>query len=248
VLLKRVGIFKKPLVVEELDSTQDRVKEPSFEPFVPLVALRQTKGRGRKGNVWFSPPSAGLYMSVKIPKEFFKIEEIGCVSLVAGFSVSKTVDSYILSQIKWPNDVYVKGKKVAGILTEVSKGSVVIGIGVNLNMDRFPPELSKVATSIFLATGWWVDFEEFLNLLLENLEKDLQKYAEAGFDPFVEGINRKLLWKGKRVLISDERGKLLGINRKGMAVIRTCYGAIKEFPYGEISLRADKSTYSSSRI
>ena len=225
--------------MDEISSTQDAVKSETFEPFVPLVALRQTAGRGRKGNIWYSPPKEGLYLSVKLPKGMFK-EDYGCISLVAGWSVSQTVDSYILSNIKWPNDVYIRNKKVAGILTEVSKGWIVLGIGVNLNTVRFPPELKGVATSIYLETGSWVDFDEFLNLLLENLEGNLLKFAKLGFEPFVERINRKLLWRGKRVFIGDERGKLLGINSKGYAILKTCYGKIKEFHYGELSLRPDR--------
>jgi len=239
VALKGPFLFNAPIVVDKISSTQDVVKEDSFEPFTPLVALSQTAGRGRKGNQWYSPPKAGLYLSVKFPKEVFGTE-LGCISLVAGWSVSKTVDSYILSKIKWPNDVYVNGKKVAGILTEVSKGFVVIGIGVNLNVKSFPGDLKKWATSIFLETQTEVDFEEFLELLLVNLNQDLNLFREKGFLPFVELINRKLLWRSKRVFVGNERGKLLGINSKGFAVLRTCYGKIKEFPYGELSLRPDR--------
>ncbi len=225
-------------MVKEITSTQDRVREEDFEPFVPLVAERQTAGRGRKGNLWYSPPKAGLYLSVKFPKEFFG-QNAGCLSLVAGLSVARTVDIFVPSAIKWPNDIYVRGKKVAGILTEIFGRWVVLGIGVNLNTVSFPPDLSKVATSIYRETQSEVDFYEFLYLLLENLSEDLLRFRAEGFEPFRETINRKLLWKGRRVRIEDERGKLLGINSKGWAVIRTCYGKVKEFPAGELSLRPD---------
>ena len=232
-------IFTEPIVVDEVSSTQDIVKKVDFPSFKPLIAKRQKAGRGRKGNPWYSPPEAGLYLSFKLPKDYFpRNNELSCLSLVCGLSVAETVDSYTLSRIKWPNDVYIGNKKVAGILVEADREFLTVGIGVNLNTVSFPSELRGYATSIFLETQQRVDFFEFANLLLDNLSRDLLLFRSEGFSPFVEPINRKLLWKGKRVVIDQrECGKLLGINRKGLAVVKTCYGKIKEFPYGDISLR-----------
>lgn len=232
-------IFSEPLIIEEVLSTQDIVKQSDFEPFKPLIAKKQLAGRGRKGNKWYSPPEAGLYLSFKIPKNFFiKTENLSPISLVCGLSVAETVDSFVFSRIKWPNDVFIGNKKVAGILIETNKDFITIGIGVNLNTKSFPPELKHYATSIFLETQREVNFFEFTQLLLENLSRNLLVFRSEGFEPFVELINRKLLWKGKRVIIDRrECGKLLGVNPKGLAVIKTCYGKIKEFPYGDISLR-----------
>jgi len=233
------SLFTEPVVLERVSSTQDAVKDAKFPHFKPLVAASQTAGRGRRGNKWFSPPKAGLYLSFKLPKDYFAQNgELSCISLVCGLAVSETVDSYALSRIKWPNDVYIGGKKVAGILVEATPSDIVVGIGVNLNTVSFPVELQKVATSIYLETQNRVDFNEFLHLLLENLSADLLLFRSEGFAPFVEKINRKLLWRGKRVVVDRrECGKLLGVNPKGFAVVKTCYGELKEFPYGEISLR-----------
>jgi len=232
-------IFSEPIVLEEVSSTQDIVKQENFEPFKPLIARRQLNGKGRKGNKWYSPPKAGLYFSVKLPKDFFpKKEDLSTVSLVCGLSVSETVDSFIFSKIKWPNDVYINNKKIAGILVENSKDFLIIGIGVNLNTKVFPADLKNYATSIFLETGNLVDIFEFANLLLDNLSRNILIFRSDGFAPFVEPINRKLLWKGKRIVIDNrECGKLLGINKKGFAVVKTCYGEIKEIAYGDISIR-----------
>ena len=232
-------IFAEPLIVDEVSSTQDIVKRGDFQPFTPFIAKRQTAGRGRRGNRWYSPPEAGLYLSFKLPRDYFpQGEELSCLSLVCGLSVAETVDSYTFSRIKWPNDVYIGEKKVAGILVEADRGYLTVGIGVNLNTASFPAELRDYATSIFLVTQQRVDFFEFANLLLENLSRNLLLFRSEGFKPFVEPINRKLLWRGRRVIIDQrECGKLLGINGKGLAVVKTCYGKVKEFPYGDISLR-----------
>jgi BirA family biotin operon repressor/biotin-[acetyl-CoA-carboxylase] ligase len=238
-LKKGLKVFKKPILVDKVSSTQDVVKGADFPPFVPLIAKTQTNGRGRKGNLWYSPPGKGLYLSVKLPKEIFKnILNLGTISLVSGYAVSETVDSYTFSKIKWPNDVYINGKKVSGILIEANSKSLVIGIGVNLNTLNFPKELEKYATSIYRETGTEVDFEEFTLLLLENLEDNLLKFQKKGFKPFLEAINRKLLWKGKRITVDNrECGTLLCVDSEGFAVIKTCYGQIKRFPVGDISIR-----------
>ena len=231
-------LFEEPLLVGEVSSTQEVVKGRDFPPFKPLVAQSQTGGRGRKGNRWFSPPKAGLYLSVKIPKDFFHQGDISALSLVCGLAVSQTVDSYILSQIKWPNDVYVRGKKISGILIEADPRNLYIGIGVNLNIRKFPPELANYVTSLYLELGYPVEFSEFTPLLLEILGSNLLEFRSYGFKPFKERIERKLLWKGKRVLIDNsECGRLLGIDERGLAVLKTCYGKIKKLPYGDISLR-----------
>ncbi len=229
----------KPLVVEEVSSTQDVVKSADFPPFVPFVALKQTAGRGRKGR-WHSPRGGGLYLSFKLPLSFFGNEaELSPISLVVGCAVSQTVDAYALSKIKWPNDVYLGGKKVGGILVERNSRFLTVGIGVNLNNKGFPPELQHYATSLYLELQREVDFGEFLNLLLENLSEELLRFAEEGFSPFAERINRKLLWRNRRVLINNsECGKLLGVDERGRAVVKTCYGKIKRLSYGDISLRS----------
>jgi len=229
----------QPVFKEVVTSTQDEVKRPEFPFFTPLVAAAQTAGRGRRGNRWFSPAGGGLYLSFKLPKSFLKKEDPSPLALVLGLAVSRAVDGYVLSRIKWPNDVYVGNKKVAGILIEGGPSALVAGIGVNLNTPFFPPELKKSATSLFLETGEKVDFEEFTRSLLESLEEEILLYREEGFKPFVERINRKLLWRNKRVLIDRrECGKLLGVDEGGRAVVMTCFKELKRLPYGELSLRA----------
>ncbi len=242
-LKQSLKLFKKPVLIEKVSSTQDVVKAADFPHFVPLVAKTQTKGRGRKGNRWFSPPGKGLYLSVKLPREMFKeIPNLGTISLVTGYAVSEAVDSYIVSQIKWPNDVYINGKKVSGILIEASSRNLVIGIGVNLNTLDFPEQLKNYASSIYRETGTEVDFNEFTYLLLEKLENNLLRFKESGFSQYLEPINRKLLWKGKRITIDNrECGILLCVDAEGYAVIKNCYGKIKRYPYGDISIRKWKN-------
>jgi len=229
-----------PEVVEKVSSTQDVVKSKDFPHFTPFVALSQEKGRGRRGNVWFSPPGEGLYLSFKIPKDFFGVEpeDLTPLSLVVGCAVSETVDGYTFSKIKWPNDIYIGGKKVSGILVEATPRDLVVGIGVNLNTVSFPPELKPYATSIYMETQQRVDFYEFLNLLLENLSVELLKFKVEGFKPFVERINRKLLWRNKRIVIDNrECGLLLGIDDRGRALVKTCFKQLKRLSYGDISIR-----------
>jgi len=227
-----------PITAESVPSTQDAVKDPSFPHFTPFLALHQERGRGRRGNRWYSPRGKGLYLSFKVPKDFFKTADLSPVSLAVGYAVSETVDAYALSKIKWPNDVYLNGKKVAGILVEATPRDIVVGIGVNLNTESFPEELKPFATSIYRETQQRVDRSEFTELLLLNLSDALLEFREKGFTPFVERINRKLLWRNQRVVIDGkECGKLLGVDEKGRAVVLTCFKQLKRLPYGEISIR-----------
>jgi len=232
----------QPLVFEELSSTQDYVRSKEVKPFQVVVALHQTKGRGRRGNSWYSPKGKGLYLSFKIPKNFLRLEPIklGCLSLVVGLSVSQTVDQYVFSSLKWPNDVYIRNKKVAGVLIENTSEGLIVGIGVNLNTEDFPPFLKIRATSIYRETQTLVEPQQFLKELLLNLNENLIKFQKEGFTPFKGIIERKLLWKGQRVILDNrECGKFLGIDENGFAVIKTCVGNLKKIPYGDISLRRE---------
>ena len=108
----------------------------------------------------------------------------------------------------------------------------------NLNTKDFPPDLKNIATSIYRETQQKVDFREFLHLLIENLNLCVIDFAEKGFSPFKEKIEKKLLWKGKRILINNNRcGKILGIDSQGNLIVKDCYGKILKFTSAEISIR-----------
>ena len=171
----------KILEFEKLESTQKKAKEiaKEAEPWTVIVAKEQTLGYGRKGNFWYSP-KGGLYFSVILPKT--KIENLQILTILAAFCVAKILkeDFNLDSFVKWPNDVYVNGKKVCGILTEnFFLGDKIqfsiVGIGLNTNIENFPEDLQKKATSLKIELQKSVNQEEILKKILKELQELLGK-------------------------------------------------------------------------
>ena len=123
-----------------------------------LFAEEQTRGRGRLGRHWHSPRGVNLYFSVLLYPPRLDITQFPPFALVAGLAVAEAIHEAtgLSAKVKWPNDVLIGRRKVAGLLTEALPGSpagLVVGVGLNVNQDRFPPDLREIATSLALATG-----------------------------------------------------------------------------------------------
>jgi BirA family biotin operon repressor/biotin-[acetyl-CoA-carboxylase] ligase len=170
----------KILEFEKLESTQKKAKEieKEVEPWTVVLAKEQTLGYGRKGNFWYSP-RGGLYFSVILPKT--KIEDLQILTILAAFCVAKILkeDFKLEPFIKLPNDVYVNGKKICGILTEnIILGKEVknsiIGIGLNTNTEKFPEDLENIATSIKIELKKEVENRKLLKKILEELKEKLK--------------------------------------------------------------------------
>lgn len=182
----RYEIHKVPIT----DSTNTELKELAKcgapEGYV-LVADAQTAGRGRLGRSFFSPPGSGLYVSILTrPKEPLSPAALTCLAAVA---LADTVSSYgIDCRIKWVNDLFIDGKKAAGILTEgsfCSDGSfayAIVGIGVNLYLpDDVPGELRPIITSVFDHPTDLCTRDEFLDRLLLHFGEYYEKLPEITF-------------------------------------------------------------------
>jgi BirA family biotin operon repressor/biotin-[acetyl-CoA-carboxylase] ligase len=170
----------KILEFEKLESTQKKAKEiaKEAEPWIVVLAKEQTGGYGRKGNFWHSP-KGGLYFSVILPKT--KIEDLQILTILAAFCVAKILkeDFKLEPFIKLPNDVYVNGKKICGILTEnmvlgKEVKNSIIGIGLNTNIEKFPKDLENITTSIKIELKKEVDNRELLKKILEELKEKLE--------------------------------------------------------------------------
>lgn len=168
----------KILEFQKIDSTQKealkRAKKKE-KPWTVIVAKEQTQGMGRKKNFWFSP-KGGLYFSVILPKS--KIENIQILTFLAGLVVAETIKKsfHVEPFIKLPNDVYLEGKKICGIITEnvVKKNEVkcsVMGIGLNTNIEKFPKNLEKSATSLKIKLAKKVNNKKILKEILTRLQK-----------------------------------------------------------------------------
>jgi len=180
-----------------VSSTNLLAKKLRPEPWLVILAEKQTAGHGKKSSHWFSP-KGGLYFSIVLPKS--KIEDLQTLTILAAFIVAKTIkDNFFLEPlIKLPNDVLLDKKKICGILTENIIGastcsaptlsrvervgkevkSSVIGIGLNTNVDKFPKELEEKATSLKLKLGRKVDNEKILKQIVEGLAEQLKTISE----------------------------------------------------------------------
>ncbi len=165
-----------------LGSTNAKAKElaaQGVEPWMVVAAEQQELGYGRKGNEWFSP-AGGLYFSVVLPKG--NIDDLQILTILAAFCVARVLkDNYEAEPfVKLPNDVYLNGKKICGILTEnVIAGEVkssVIGVGVNTNIDSFPRGVDK-ATSLKIETGKTIDNDVILGQIISQLKNTFKSIS-----------------------------------------------------------------------
>jgi len=168
---------------EKIDSTQifaKNLKTP--EPWLVVLAKEQTTGRGRGRDFWYSP-KGGLYFSVILPKS--NIDDLQTLTIISAFIIGKYIkEKFNLEPfIKLPNDVYLNGKKVAGVITEnvIEVKEVkfsAMGIGLNTNIARFPKDLENTATSLKIELGKEVDNEKILKEIIEGLKEQLKVISE----------------------------------------------------------------------
>jgi BirA family biotin operon repressor/biotin-[acetyl-CoA-carboxylase] ligase len=150
-----------------------------------VVADCQTAGRGRQGRTWHAAPGESLCFSVVL-RPTLPVRDLPPITLAVGVAVAETVTRFAATPtLKWPNDVLIAGKKVAGILTETSSQGeradhVIVGIGVNLNVAAFPSELLPIATSLHLFRGRPVDRMHFTAVLCERLENWYEHFLSDG--------------------------------------------------------------------
>ena len=197
-----------------------------------VVAETQTAGRGRRGRSWASPPGKNLYVSLVLRPEL-PPQRAPELTLLAAVAVAETLRGEgVEASIKWPNDVQVGGKKIAGILTELSAEAdrvhfVVLGIGVNLNAapSDFPPEVGEMATSVFRVLGRRVNRAAFVARLMKVLEQWLDTHEEQGFGPVRARWRALSSTLGLEVLVKTERRELRGlaedIDSDGALLLRT---------------------------
>ncbi len=176
-------IGKRIIHYPEIDSTSDEAKrliEKGVGEGTVVWADSQTKGRGKPGSSWSSPPGAGVYLSV-ILKPYKNPQDLIPVTLLVARAVLKAIQqkAQLKAEIKLPNDVMIRGKKVCGILVErVPSGHLIIGIGANINNspDSFPEEIKNSATSLKIESGKDCDLRQFMDVLFYELDQEYLAY------------------------------------------------------------------------
>ncbi|GAC42068.1 biotin--[acetyl-CoA-carboxylase] ligase [Paenibacillus popilliae] len=209
-------------ILEKTDSTQNEAAAWAQEG-VPegavVLAEEQTSGRGRQGHVWHSPAGKGVWMSIVL-RPRISLPYTPHLTLLAAVALSRAMKKLTSAPlgIKWPNDIFVDGKKVAGILLEsAAEGErllyVIAGIGVSVNLDNgdFPEELQKKATSLKIVTGRDVDRASLVAACLQELEQMYRLYEEQGFAPIRTLWEAQSMTLGRQVTIDTPQGPLEGV-------------------------------------
>jgi len=215
------GRFGRPFRwVDETETTQALLAADDPEGAV-AAADHQTAGRGRLGRPWTAPPGTAITASVLLrPTAGAPVQQL---SLVAGLAVAETVEAALdlSAQIKWPNDVMVDRRKIAGILAEARDGIVVVGIGLNVNQTReqLPADARVQAASLRSLDGVERDRAPLLADLLHRLERHYDAWAEGGLDAIFDGIGSRDFLRGRRVSVDGHEGVGNGLDRAGRLLV-----------------------------
>lgn len=237
------------LYYDSIDSTNLRGKalaEKDACHGVLIAAEEQLSGRGRLGRVWQSPKGKSISMSLVL-QPGFQPRKASMLTLVAAVSLRKAIFQVtgLETEIKWPNDIVYQGKKLCGILTEMSAISeqiryVVIGMGMNVNIEVFPEEL-PYATSLLLALGHPVERMELMQRTMEAFEMYYELFLQtedlslikAEYQTFMAGRNRLV-----QVLEKEPYcGTCMGISEEGALLVKDQTGSVHQVQSGEVSVR-----------
>lgn len=241
-----VGFVKKLLVFQNLDSTNLTAKDLArggAEEGTVILAQTQRKGRGRFDRSWQSP-EGGVYLSL-ILRPHIVPEKVSLLPIGAALVVAKTIESYGLHPtIKWPNDVRVNGKKIAGILLESEINGntltyVIVGIGVNVNIDSrlLSDDIRLRSTSLKTEIGATVEYFEFLGRFFREFDEFYHRFMKQQYDKIIEEWKSYSDTLGKVIRIqtsvSSIQGTAIAVDQSGFLLLRTEKGDIQKILSGD---------------
>ena len=248
-LLKTKWMGKTVHYFQTLDSTNSKAYQLAMngaEEGEVVISESQEQGRGRLGRQWFSPPFLNLYLSVilrpKIPPH-----QASLITLMAAVATADAVQKFsgLLPLIKWPNDILLRDRKVAGLLNEIHSETdrihfVILGIGVNLNIDEkmFLKEIRAVATSLKIEMGQTVSRKVFLQILFQELERWYSIFLEKGSAEILKAWRDWAHIQGRRVKVRSFGetidGKAIDVDSDGALILETEDGKQKRVVAGDI--------------
>jgi BirA family transcriptional regulator, biotin operon repressor / biotin---[acetyl-CoA-carboxylase] ligase len=254
-LLARLGrakiIGRDIRVFEQTTSTNDVIEKLARDGVregVVVFAEAQTKGRGRLGRKWISPERKGLWFSVLLRPDL-RPQEATQLTVASATALRRAIQSEtgLKPEIKWPNDILVGGKKVAGILTELSAEldrvkHVILGIGVDVNLGagEFPSELRKQATSLKIEAGRVISRPELAAAILRELDADYARICAGKFSGIADEWEKHCTTIGKDVTveIGDRkiRGRAESLDDAGALLLRTEHGRLETITGGDVTL------------
>ncbi|MBO8177461.1 MAG: biotin--[acetyl-CoA-carboxylase] ligase [Bacillus sp. (in: Bacteria)] len=238
---------------ESVESTQKIAHRLSYEGYPEgtlVISEEQVAGRGRMTRSWYSPKYTGIWMSL-ILRPNLPPQKAPQFTLIAAVAISQAIEeiSGIEAEIKWPNDILIRGKKVTGILTELQADadkihSIIIGMGINVNQSStdFAADIKPIATSIAIEAKKKIPRAQLVRRILEKLEIYYDLYMEEGFRPI------KLMWESRAVSIGKNiiartingtiEGKALGITDEGILQLEDAQGIIHHIYSADIEIKS----------
>lgn len=254
----------KPVILrfDSLPSTNTEAAEQArrgAKEGLCVVAREQTEGRGREGRVWISPAGAGLYLSIVLRPGRLAMRLWPLLTLMAALAVRETlvVEFDLETDIKWPNDIVIGERKLAGILAEAIETpagpAIILGIGINLDDRSFPAELNGIATSVSAATGQAPDAERLMQSLIGALDRRYQSLqaANGGEATIREWSHQSSYARDRRVRVGLRTetfdGWTRGLEPDGALRVETDQGEIKIVRAGDVtSVRSAGTTAAES--
>lgn len=254
-LIARLGkmkvIGRDIRVFEETTSTNDIIEKLARDDVkegVVVFAESQTKGRGRLGRKWISPSRKGLWFSILLRPEL-RPQETTQLTVAAATAIRRAIAATpgLKPKIKWPNDILLSGRKVAGILTELSAEldrvkHIILGIGVDVNLSgaEYPPELRKLATSLKIETGKTISRPELAVEILRELDHEYARVCGGKFEAVADEWEEHCETIGHPVTIQVGerriRGRAESLDDDGALLLRTEYGQLERITGGDVTV------------
>ena len=246
-------IGREILFFPEVDSTNRRAREHCLrgaKEGTVILAESQSEGRGRLGRRWQSPAGANVYASIILRPPFSPSSgpQIPLLAGVAGANALARATG-LDARLKWPNDIFVHGKKVGGVLSEMETDGIqirfiILGVGVNVNWRKedIPPHLREIATSLRAESGREFPRAGVAAELFEEMEREYTLFLTEGFSSRLREEWNRLSWVNQKwvtVTMMEKKfeGQVLGLDRDGALLLKDREGRTQRFIAGDVSLR-----------
>jgi len=236
---------------KEIDSTNIKAKELAEEGApegTVVIAEKQVKGKGSKGRTWLSPEGDGIYASL-ILRPAMAPSGAPKITLMTAVAITEALLSLVQIKItiKWPNDILIKGKKLAGILTEIAADMdavdyIIVGLGLNVNtpLQNFSEELKDLATSIYIETGEPFSRTRLVRAYLEYFEKYYKMFKANNFTPIMNRWKQLSNIIGQKIIVDvigkRHVGEVTNIDYEGVLILKDDKGGFQRIFSGDITL------------